>query len=68
MDVRLDRLESRGVPRDDARRRISLQASDEDRRAVATWVLDNAGDVDALEQQVDELWTQLHNRLGTESA
>ena len=45
LETRLDRLEARGVRRDDARRRIGLQASDEDRRKVATWVVDNAGDL-----------------------
>jgi dephospho-CoA kinase len=58
--VRLDRLESsRGVPRDDAERRIALQASDEERRAIATWVLDNGGDVGALESQLDRIWIEL---------
>ena len=32
LEVRLDRLEARGVPRADAERRIALQASDEERR------------------------------------
>jgi dephospho-CoA kinase len=59
LDVRLDRLESRGVPRDDARRRIELQASDEDRRKVATWVVDNGGDLDALERRIDDIWPEL---------
>jgi dephospho-CoA kinase len=59
LEVRLDRLEARGVPRDDARRRIALQASDEDRRKVATWVLDNRGDLESLARQVDDIWPQL---------
>jgi dephospho-CoA kinase len=59
IDVRLDRLEARGVARDDALRRIAAQASDEERRAVATYVLDNGGDLDALARQVDELWADL---------
>ena len=54
LELRLDRLEARGVPRDDAERRMALQATDEERRAVATWVVDNAGDLDALERQVDD--------------
>jgi dephospho-CoA kinase len=62
LEVRLDRLEARGVPRDDARRRIELQASDEDRRKVATWVVDNAGDLDALERQIASIWTELEQR------
>jgi dephospho-CoA kinase len=59
LELRLDRLEARGVPREDARRRIGLQASDEDRRKVATWVVDNAGAVEQLNRQVDDIWTEL---------
>jgi dephospho-CoA kinase len=62
LEVRLDRLEARGVARDDARRRIGLQASDEDRRKVATWVVDNSGDVGRLEQQIAEIWSELERR------
>jgi dephospho-CoA kinase len=63
MDVRLDRLEVRGVPRDDAQRRIALQATDEERRAVATWVVDNAGDMAALDAQLDRIWTELQEMV-----
>jgi len=67
LDVRLDRLEERGVPRDDARRRIELQASDEDRRQVATWIVDNSGDLDHLHRQVDAIWSELE-RMASEKA
>jgi dephospho-CoA kinase len=59
LEVRLDRLEGRGIARDDAQRRIAAQASDEERRALATHVIDNAGDLAHLEAQVDELWADL---------
>ena len=62
IELRLARLEARGVPRADAERRIALQATDEERRAVATWVLDNSGDVAHLEQQVAEIWPALVKR------
>jgi dephospho-CoA kinase len=62
LDVRLDRLEIRGVPRDDAQRRMAAQASDEERRAVATHVLDNGGDLESLARQVDEVWADLLTR------
>ncbi len=62
IETRLDRLEARGIPRDDARRRIELQASDEERRKVATWVVDNAGDLTHLERQIDGIWTDLERR------
>jgi len=57
--VRLDRLVARGVAREDAERRIAQQATDEERRTLATWVLDNASDRAALEAQVDALWPAL---------
>ncbi len=59
LDLRLDRLEGRGVPRDDAARRMAAQASDEERRAIATHVIDNSGDLAALERQVEDLWPDL---------
>jgi dephospho-CoA kinase len=62
LDVRLDRLEARGVPRADAERRIALQASDEERRKVATWVVDNGTDLAALERQIDAIWVELEAR------
>jgi dephospho-CoA kinase len=62
LDVRLDRLEVRGVPRDDAQRRMAAQATDEERRAVATHLVDNGGDLQSLARQVDEVWTDLLTR------
>jgi dephospho-CoA kinase len=64
--VRLDRLERRGVPRDDAERRMAAQASDEDRRKLATYVIDNRGDLAALEAQVDTVWRDLERRRDEE--
>jgi dephospho-CoA kinase len=61
-ELRLDRLEARGVARDDASRRIALQATDEERRAVATWVVDNSGDLAHLEGQIDGIWPELVER------
>jgi dephospho-CoA kinase len=61
-DVRLARLEQRGVPRADAERRMAAQATDEERRRLATWVIDNRGDRAALERQVDEVWQDLEAR------
>ena len=62
LDLRLDRLEIRGVPRDDAQRRMAAQASDEERRAVATHVIDNGEDLESLAQQVDEVWKDVLTR------
>ena len=63
-DLRLARLEARGIARDDGERRMAAQASDDTRREYATYVLDNSGDVDALARQVDDVWVELE-RLRT---
>jgi dephospho-CoA kinase len=55
-DLRLQRLVKRGLDIDDAGRRISAQATREERLAVADVVIDNTGDLPALEIQVDRLW------------
>jgi dephospho-CoA kinase len=62
LELRLERLEARGVPRDDAQRRMAAQATDEERRAVATHVIDNGGDRASLSRQVDEVWADLLTR------
>ena len=58
-DLRLDRLEGRGVERADAEARMAAQATDVERRAVATWVLQNDGDHAHLERQVEDVWADL---------
>jgi dephospho-CoA kinase len=64
-EVRLRRLEERGIPRTDAEARMAAQASDADRRAVATWVIVNDGDLGALEGEVQRVWEAL-GRLAAE--
>jgi dephospho-CoA kinase len=61
-DVRLERLEARGVDRADAEARMAAQAGDEERRKIATNVVDNAGDRADLDRQIDEVWTDLQRR------
>jgi dephospho-CoA kinase len=56
-EERVRRLVSqRGMPEADARSRIAVQASDEQRRAVADVWLDNSGAPEDLEGTVDALW------------
>lgn len=59
-EVRLDRLvRLRGMTTQDALARLAAQASDEQRRAAATIVLQNEGTLDELYAQVDALWPRL---------
>jgi dephospho-CoA kinase len=57
--IRLERLERRGLDPESARARMATQAGDEARAAVATHLLDNGGDLDALREQVDDVWQEL---------
>jgi dephospho-CoA kinase len=52
-------IELRGFERDDAEARIAAQASREDRLAMADFVIDNSGDLDALDAEVDRCWSWL---------
>jgi dephospho-CoA kinase len=61
--VQLERLTGlRGMTEEDARSRMAAQASREERRAVADVVLDNDGDLAALETAVSALWERLTGR------
>lgn len=63
-DVQLRRLvEGRGMLAADARARIAAQATRQQRLAVADHVIDNAGSLNDLERQVDQLWAQLRRVL-----
>jgi dephospho-CoA kinase len=56
-EVAVERLvRHRGFSEDDARARISRQASREDRLAIADFVVDNSGDLTALRGEVDRCW------------
>ncbi|MGH9158109.1 MAG: dephospho-CoA kinase [Acidimicrobiales bacterium] len=67
-EVRLRRLEGRGVDPDDARRRMAAQASDTDRRKVADVVIDNSGPPEGLDLQIEQLWAEIIRRAGDASA
>jgi dephospho-CoA kinase len=66
--LRLARLEARGVDRADAEARMAAQAGDEERRKIATYVVDNSGDRAALERRIDEVWADLQRRHREETA
>ena len=57
VDVAIRRLvEQRGMAEDDARRRMGAQSSREERLANADFVVDNSGDRDHLEREIDRCW------------
>ncbi len=57
IDVAVERLKAdRGFSEADARARVAAQASREQRRAIADVVIDNSGDLEHLEAEVDRAW------------
>ncbi|MFM7059767.1 MAG: dephospho-CoA kinase [Actinomycetes bacterium] len=58
-EVRLARLEGRGLSREDAEARMATQATDAMRREIATHLIDNGADREALAAIVEELWADL---------
>ena len=49
----------RGLEAEDVRRRMAVQATRDERRAVADVVIENSGSLDETEAQVDRLWRTL---------
>ncbi|MFC0860805.1 dephospho-CoA kinase [Sphaerimonospora cavernae] len=63
--VRVRRLgEFRGMTEGDARARIAVQVSREDRLDVADIVIDNEGSLELLDARVGEVWDELVARAG----
>jgi dephospho-CoA kinase len=63
VEVRVQRLVSlRGMTEEDARARVAAQLSDDERRALATDLIDTSGSLDATLAQVDTLWSRLRPR------
>ena len=56
---RIVRLKSRGLDDEDILERMGQQASDEERRSVADLIIDNAGNREFLEKQVEQVWAEL---------
>ncbi|MGW7313984.1 dephospho-CoA kinase [Streptomyces sp. NPDC054854] len=64
-ETQLARLTARrGMTEEDARARMAVQATREQRLAVATLVIDNDGPLEALEPQVRTVWDRLTKRAG----
>ena len=62
-EVRLARLVARGLDREEARRRIEMQMSDDESCSLGDFSIDNSWDMAALEEKVEKLIKeQLHER------
>jgi len=59
-EIQLDRaVDLRGLDEEDVRRRMALQATREERRAAADFVIDNSNDLVLTALQVDDVWDRL---------
>lgn len=59
-ETQVERLvELRGMPPDDAEARVAAQATREQRRVIATYVVDNTGTKEDLRDRVTEVFTEL---------
>jgi dephospho-CoA kinase len=59
-DLQLQRMTAdRGWTPEEARARMDAQASPEDRRAIATYVIDNSGSLEELRRQVEDVYARL---------
>ncbi|MCR4689442.1 MAG: dephospho-CoA kinase [Saccharofermentans sp.] len=63
LEVRLARLEKRGMSKEEAMRRIEMQMSDDEYCSLGDFSIDNSWDLDELNNRVDKLIKeQLHER------
>lgn len=60
VDVQIDRMvRDRGMTQEEAQARVSAQSGREERRAIATHLIDNSGSLDDLRDRVQEVWNDL---------
>ncbi len=63
VETQLRRLvELRGMTEQDSRSRIAAQATREQRRAIADFVIDNTASLEELDARVSEIWAELEKR------
>jgi dephospho-CoA kinase len=69
VQTQLDRLvRLRGMTTEAAQARIGVQASREQRLAIAHYVITNDGDLDSLQAQIDDVWRNLQTRASAKAS
>ena len=64
LEMRRERLRARGMKDYEISRRISAQASDDERKAIANIVITNNGSLDELTREVERVWdSELKSRV-----
>ena len=62
MKLRIERLEKRGLSKENAKLRMAAQVSEQELRAVATCTVDNSGDIAALRKSAGTALRELLHR------
>jgi len=60
LDVRIERLKNRGLETSEIEKRIANQATTDERKAVADYVIENDGNEEKLLRKVEALWTEIN--------
>jgi dephospho-CoA kinase len=55
-ESRIERAVSRGMSREDAERRVALQAGDAERREIADYVIENDRDLESFRSDIIDFW------------
>ena len=59
---RINRLLKRGISEEEAKKRMKLQVSDEQRKSSADFLISNDGNIEQLEADVSKVWQALSER------
>ena len=60
LGARIERLKNRGLEISEIEKRIASQASVEERKAAANFVIENDGNEEELLRKVETLWTEIN--------
>jgi dephospho-CoA kinase len=61
-EVQVDRMiRDRGLTEAEARARIAAQARPEDRRAIATYLVENTGSIEDLRREIERIYSELNS-------
>lgn len=60
-DAALERLRQRGIPAEEARRRLAFQLPDEEFESAADLIVSNDGSLEDLDDEAERLWAKLRD-------
>lgn len=67
-EQQLERLQAKGLSREDSERRIAVQLPAEEKRRLADYVIDCSGSLAETERQVEQVWKALQQAAASKKA